>query len=153
MTKGQTEIMGLAIIVVLISMGIIFTLVFVFGGEEDTTKDIYQRSQLSSNLLNSMTSTSTACKGATMKELIQDCVTKRRLKCDNKNSCSYMEDAVEIIFVNTLDKWKYSYIFTMKHGDRQLIKRTSGQCDEYESSFHYIPTSAGNVELKLSICK
>lgn len=153
--KGQTEVMGLVIIVILVTIGIIFTLTQVFKSDEIEIKESFQKSQLSANLLNSISSTHTTC-DYTMKSLMQDCVTKLRIKCiinqTELDSCQYINYAFNKILNSTLDKWDYDYIFLVTHGDKRLYEKTF-QCDEYETSFHYIPTTAGNIELRLSICR
>jgi hypothetical protein len=97
--KSQAEIMGIAIVMVLIMIGILFVIQFIVVPEGDNIKKTYSQKELSSNFLNAILKTTTSCNNMRMTELIQDCaenygnpfqencIDSTRIICSNPNGC------------------------------------------------------------------
>ena len=96
--------MGLAIIVILISLGIFFVIQFVVLKEPSSIKKTYTQTQSAANLLNSMLKTTTKdCLGTSISQLLQDCIVhfnidQSQIICENNNrSCEYINNTIKYI--------------------------------------------------------
>jgi len=70
--KAQMEIMGLAIVVVLLVLGMLFAVRFVLFKEPKSYRQDYTTTQLAANMLNTLLKTTTNCNGLSIKELLQE---------------------------------------------------------------------------------
>jgi hypothetical protein len=114
--KGQFEIMGLAIIVVIIAFAILLSLRFIKPSETADLKKDVTDSTLASNMLNVILKTTLKCKDIDLKSLLQDCAEGVRNKeyCapgDNEPCGKVMAIINESILRKTLDVWKKEYTF------------------------------------------
>ena len=103
--KAQIEIAGLIIVIILVTIGIIFTIKFI--NEEkpvDYKKEITQAG-IASNMLNTFLRTTSICKELSMTELLQDCSQSKTIACNEQDSCAYAEQEAKKIFGRTLEKW------------------------------------------------
>jgi hypothetical protein len=72
--KSQTEIMGLAIIIILIIVGATFVIRFIISKEPADYKKDFTHAELAINMINTfLETTSESCKKLSMTELLQDC--------------------------------------------------------------------------------
>ncbi len=118
--KGQLEVFGLVIIVILIMLGLVFVIRFIILPEQAPIRENYLRTQLAANMINSLLSTTTEdCWKVEMKDLIIDCYDKGGTEdvmiCENGvNSCQYLNDTLEKrIFNSTLNIWQKKYDFVI----------------------------------------
>jgi hypothetical protein len=92
--KSQFEILGLAIVIILITLGILFVIRFVVLKEPSKLRYDYTRTEMASNMLNTLLRTDTDCKRKSMTELFQDCASYNRIECEYDgipmNSCEYL---------------------------------------------------------------
>ena len=160
-TKSQSEIIGLALIVILVVFGFILAARFMLTDRPDDSKTNFVNKELASNTLNVILRTNTLCKGATVTDLYQDCVTSQRIKCGENNnvpSCDFVNDVVDKILSNTLSQWNRQYLFNVYLGDsldENNLIFSKGSCPEnadIESSIQLIPTEKGNIVARLYIC-
>ena len=153
--KSQMEILGLAIIVVIVLMATLFVVRFVVLRSPIDYRKGFVSSELASNMLNTLLKTSAQdCKQLTMSELIQDCAQETGLECDNgQDSCKFVSSTANWIFGTTLDKWNYKYEFlAYRENDKPFIK-LGNQCQsEKRSKLYPIPIRAATVYVKLDIC-
>ena len=108
------EIMGLAIVIILIIMGLLFVIRFVMVRKPAEFKSEFTQTQLTSNTINTfLGTTSRDCNGLKMTELLLDCAQSQTIVCENnKVSCEYVKNAAIEIFGSTLDSWNKNYHFT-----------------------------------------
>ncbi len=112
MKKGQMEIMGLAIVMILISMGILFVLKFSIQSRQVDLKTEYTESQLSANLLNSLLQMTTDCNNKQVKTLFSECSVSNQIDCGSGlNSCEYLNDTIGEILNKTLIRWNKRFYF------------------------------------------
>tara|TARA_B100000315_G_C14425095_1_gene517425 strand:- start:7 stop:633 length:627 start_codon:yes stop_codon:yes gene_type:complete len=72
--RAQTEIMGLAIVIILIVIGMTFVIRFIIAEEPVDYKKDFTHSELATNMLNTfLETTSKGCKQLSMTELLQNC--------------------------------------------------------------------------------
>ena len=155
--KGQVEIIGLTIVIILITLGMLFVIKFVVLKEPDNIRTSYTRTQMASNMLNAMLRTNTGCRGKTVTELLQSCATMTEIDCGGIGSCQYVNDTIEALFADTFDVWKIEYQFTVRVGDGDYLTNiisSSGACQgEKESKPFFIPVGVTTtINLKLDLC-
>ena len=152
--KGQQDVMGLAIVIVLIIIGILVIAKLNSFGTASYKKD-YERSEIASSMLNTLLSTtSRGCNGISMMQILQDCAgnpNNPRL-CNAENSCAYFEQQAKEIFENTLDSWKINYKFSVFYNEEIPIIELGKQCINKKSELFPVPTEAENLFIKLDIC-
>ncbi len=71
--RSQMEIMGIAIVVVILSIVILFVIRWSILKEPVQYKKEFAQSEIATNLVNTMLSTTTECNEVTFSELFQDC--------------------------------------------------------------------------------
>jgi len=159
--KGQMEIMGLAIVVLLVSMSLIFAVFAVFFKEPKDFKGSFTQAQMASNMLNTFLKTKSAdCSDLTMTELLQNCAQNPSgpsITCENgMNSCEYAEDTASTIFSKTLDEWKVNYEFRAYIASAgpvdDLVKLGEACKGSKKSKLFPIPSAAGTVMVKMDVC-
>jgi hypothetical protein len=176
--RSQMEIMGLAIIVIIIIFGVLLSLIF-FKPQDSSLKTDITDSTLASNTLNVILKTTLDCKDIELKNLLQDCAEDVRNKeyCNStdKLPCAKVEKIInESILKNTLVVWKKQYTFratvleTPPNPSTQLMQITNtavvnGKAACYLGSKKYttvisesypIPLKDGKtMEITLDICR
>lgn len=155
--RSQMEILGLAIVVVLILVATVFVVRFLaFKKPAEYRKDFIS-SELAYNIVNTfLKTTASECSQLTMTELLRDCAQARGIKCPNngKSSCEYAESTARQIFEQTFKKWNMDYEFLVYAiEDQPLIKLGTTCRGERKSSTPWpTPIGSGNVYTKLDIC-
>lgn len=165
MKKGQMEIMGLVVIVLLITVGMFFVIKFVVFGEEEQTLKGYAQTQSAANFLSTLRKTTTTCDNLDIEQLIQTCITNSQKVCEGKLVCNYVEQEVGYLLDNTIVAWgNRPYYFKAyitvgqelifygkkdpETGEMVCTEDTPGDLKQ-----EFIPTTIGNiVTLELKIC-
>jgi len=154
--KSQAEIIGLAIIVILITMGLLFFVKFGISNKKDDTKGSFVNSELASNMVTVLLKTTTDCKKSSVSDLFQDYATFNNINCDGMNSDEKLNETMDIIFGETLEKWEKSYKFRAYSSSGQIRGRSYGnKCNGYsnrKSTTYPIPTDWGTLFITLDIC-
>lgn len=156
--KSQMEIMGLAIVVILISLSLIFVVRFVVLKKPTDFKKAFTQTELASNTLNTfLKTTSKDCSGLSMTELLQDCAQGSSITCGgNMKSCIYVNQTAKEIFTNTLDSWNVEYYFSVYQDEsnpRFTLPEPGKPCaGAKKSKLFAIPTAGATLFVKLDIC-
>ncbi len=167
--KSQMEIMGLLIIIILFSLGLLFAVRFMSTRERSSVHESFATTELAANMLNAMLKTTVYdCKGADMTDLFRDCAAYPSIDCDDdgnvysqfnmSDSCYKLERDIIYIFNQTLDSWKKNYLFKAYIIESEPLSWTplsSGGCTETdvgEMKEFTIPTDAGDLTVMLHIC-
>ena len=150
------EILGLAIVVVLILVAATFVVRFLLLKQPADYRKGFVSKQLSSNTISALLKTTTECSNLDMTELLRDCAQSRSITCDNgKDSCGFAEGTAKYIFSKTLDTWGRSYEFKAYTNDpTQPILKLGNPCKgDIEPSLFLVPIlNSGNIYVKLDIC-
>ncbi len=153
--KSQAEIVGLVIIVLLITMGLLFIVRFNLLNKPSTIETTFVHSKLASNTLNVLLKTTTDCEGSDVTELFQDCASLvSRIDCDGINSCDKVNEVVGDILSESLEKWNKKYEFKAYIPGNEPIS-SYGSCDRNinkESSTYYILAEGRTLHVMLDIC-
>ena len=176
--KAQAEMIGLVIIVVLISLGMLFMAQFAISDKPE--KKVFTRKGLAYSSVSSIMNTEVLCYQISGdpevlsigKELIDDCTsyfgdTYSDFMCateqggDKKHSCAFMQEMVNHLLNETLGTWNkdYQYRSTITFGDQvnTLVEVDVGNCaraKERDSSglFPIYVKDKGLVETTLYLC-
>lgn len=161
--KAQLEVLGLAIVVLLISLSLLFVLQFVVR-EPEQPRQTFTRDQLASTMVNALLETTTHCAQLTMTELLQDCAQLLSdVDCgdgftrvgNRAESCVVAEQVTQQIFVQTLDAWDKKYEYNVKYGNDGLITVKREGCRlEYDTGSALLPLVPGgpSIVVRLAIC-
>ncbi|MBL7055545.1 hypothetical protein ISS07_01390 [Candidatus Woesearchaeota archaeon] len=155
MKKAQTEIMGIAIVVILLVVGMTFVIKFMLDRDPIDYKKSFTQAEIASNTLNTFLKTgSRDCNGLTMTELLQDCAQSRGIFCQTgKISCDYVKGTAEEIFGKTLEVTSIDYEFSVFMQEDSSIFTLGEACPGSKKSKTFpLPTSAGTLFVKLDIC-
>ena len=153
--KAQTEIIGLAIVVILLVIGMTFVIRFTLSKDPVNLKSEFYSSELASNWPNTFLNTkSENCNELSMTELLQDCGHGQSITCDGQISCDYVEATAIEIFGDTLDVWKVDYEFKVFRTENDPLITVGNPCPGSKKSKTFpIPTSSGPLSVKLDVCQ
>tara|TARA_Y100000310_G_C20546348_1_gene745776 strand:- start:118 stop:594 length:477 start_codon:yes stop_codon:yes gene_type:complete len=153
--KAQTEIIGLAIVVLLLIIGMTFVIRFMMAKEPIDYKKQFTQAEIASNMINTfLKSTSKDCNGLSMTELLQDCGQSMGIFCENgEGSCTYVNRTAAFIFEQTLEEWKIDYEFKVFQQEENPKFTLGTPCPASKKSKTFpIPTSSGTIFVKLDVC-
>ncbi len=153
--KGQMEIMGLAIIIILVMLSLLFTVTWLLKAPATKPVQKAKESVLAANFLSTMLGTTTECNKRTVAELLRDCaLTQGATKCEALTSCEYAHNAIENIFNSTFKVWKKDYYFHMTGSLSVEGIKFGKECKgEKEGKISPLPVSPGfEIKLYLDIC-
>ena len=138
MKKGQTEIVGLVVIVILIVFIAIFSLSFMLKPKQQDD-DILK---LKANNLRASLLKTNLCGGVTIKDEIENCIGGYP-ECGD---CSGLNSKIDIIIKNSLESEKYSFVVLNDEEDFIRI----GNCIENITAVSQV---IGNGEVRLTLCR
>ncbi len=153
--RAQMEILGLAIVVVLVIMATLFVVKFVSMKSPVNYRKGFVSSEIASNIINTFLKTaSEGCSQLTMTELLQDCAQGQAIRCDDgEYSCSFVNSTAIQIFGDTLDKWSMKYEFlAYKSINSPLIMLGNACLKEKISKEFPIPISSDKMYVKMDVC-
>jgi len=173
--KAQTEMLGMAIVILLISIGILILVGNVIKTSSGpSTKQLYSEKQLATNILGSMLSTTTNCNNERISTLMMDCGREWPVSCPEQivgdtiisgsdDVCLYLNNTISFMLNETLKHWgkKYSFLAYTDRTDPKInITYRVEECIRglYEGEqilqkeFYYLPLSAGSMTVELAIC-
>ncbi len=162
--KAQMEIFGLMIVVILLIIGVLFAVKFVVLKKPPEIKESFTQTQLASNLgLALMESTTEACRGTALKDLMTDCAEWPELggtiSCDDGTmACEYLNKSVERILNNTVDVWRVKYELKASTGksrsdeilyfnNRDCTSNVPGKAESF-----FLPINGGILTMQIFIC-
>jgi len=121
--RGQMEMLGLAIIVVIILFGLMLALRFFYFRQETNPAQAALDVQLGANLLDTMLEMTTGCKNVPLITLLQECARGSGLACQNVpdlsgkivvkggTACDHATSTIQYVLNQTLDTWGRKYEF------------------------------------------
>jgi len=168
--KGQMEIMGLAIIVILVVLSFVLFIGFIKPTEYIAREFIDTR--LPASVLDVMLSTTTNCQSQDVSVLMRDIASKTGaidckftreilIRCNpNKYAAEELSKVIPIILYETLNRSfiEYEFLVETKIGNKRcsmfnISFETCRGKDEVNAQFLTLPTSSGSVvEILLRTC-
>lgn len=169
MKRGQMELMGLAMVIVLISIGVLFVVKFNVLKEPADTKKDYSYSEIASNTLSAMllSTSGDGCKNINIRDLLIDCtdnpydennvndIEGGSIECnDGTESCFYAEYVINEILEKTLDEWGFNYNLDVSTALDNTLNMSRGDCSgERKSSLFFFETAGqGTMFIRLDVC-
>jgi len=144
MKKGQVEIMGLLVVVVLIIIGGVFYLKYCSTQKPDTQIEVNIRQIQTINAVKALMNLRVCDRE--MKEAILLCADDMQL-CE-QDACEYLDEFVKGVYDRVLED---EYLFVIKERESELLK--IGGCDYGVSSGPYLIQEEGRYfEVNLKIC-
>ncbi len=177
-TKAQMEMVGLVVIIVLLSLGMLFMAQFAL--KDDPTKKIFTRKGLAYSSLSAIMKTTiedSSCAAqlrATVHpqveaQLLEDCALYRDTApegnslydCNNQHSCVFLQQKIAEFLNDTLwyKTYQYESVLLARQGSEPLIlvdiKKGRGcpATKERDASDAVINTEAGLLQSSLYICE
>lgn len=164
MKKSQMEMFGLAIIVILVFIGMMFLLMFYMRTPDTySIKEKYNDQTMAQNLLDAVFSLNTTC-SYDLQGMVKDCYVNygnpsMLYKCNNIDSCTYTSR----VFNNTLNKtlvaWSKPFKMTVFGEEKGVIyEKEHLNCIESVRGSRYIslfdtPLRQGEIEARLDVCR
>ncbi len=155
MKKAQIEIIGLAILIILIVLGTTFVIRVMMTREPVEHKKEFTQTETASNMLNAFLETTSNCNELSMTELLRDCGQDNNSICfgNTVSSCNYAKEAAREIFGKTLEEWNIAYEFNVFYEKENPLFVLGKSCSgDKKSKLFPIPTSLGALSVKLDIC-
>lgn len=156
MKRSQMEIMGLAVIIILLALGLLFVVRFMILKEPSQIKNSFTQTEMAANLVNSVLKTSSGCLGMSISEVLKDCAVSQTPEvCENgDNTCVFANSSLTVIFNETLIKFgNRSFNFVSHLGEDIVLQQGNGDCSGVKEARHaYIPTDRGILTVRLEIC-
>ncbi len=162
--RGQMEIMGLAIVVILITLGVLFALT-TLQQDEGGGEQAFEQKGIAGGFLNSFLGTTTPCERLTIQDLIRDCAQRGGFVCGAEydpfapfgkqrelDSCSYANQTAAYLFNQTLDARKIKYLLSAKGPNMERIGIGNPCRGEQVLASQPIPTRVGTVTIELRVC-
>jgi hypothetical protein len=170
MKKAQMEIFGLAIIVILVFIGMMFLLMFYMKTPDTySAKEKDNDQTMAQNLVDTIFSLNTTC-GRDMDELLVDCYVNKDApnliyKCEGMDSCEYTFKVLNNTLNRTLILWNKAFKMSILGEARgSIYDREYMQCIQSVRGSRYIPLystalqpdspdESGVIEVRLDICR
>jgi len=154
--KAQMEIMGLAVVVVLLVLGMLFAVRFVLFKETPTYRKEYTETQLAANMLNTLLNTNvdSNCSHIAIGELLQDASKiNPDITCTNNDKSDvFVADALNIMLSRMNSTLKKDYYFKASTATKDIVEL--GSLDDYrvrERKTHFLQTDSGVMKIILDI--
>ena len=158
--KAQTEILGLSIVLIFLSIGMLFVVKSIISDKPSQERETYLRSELASNILGSIIDVHTDCRNQDISDLLQDCAEfapTGSISCStDQDSCTYADSEIRTILARFMGKLggNRSYKFMALTPDMlAVVNIEQGNCTIWESATQPLPTLIGTLELKFNMCK
>lgn len=166
--KAQMEIIGLVVIVILISLGMLFLVQFALKEKPDG--ESFTRKGLAFSTMSTLMKTTVECqserKNLSMRELLAECAENRpgagfpfTRTCNRADSCVAFEERSQNLLQQTLGSWGKQYEFTARRSqgiqEETVLSFQENACAGRErdtsGSFAH-PTDAGTIRSILYVC-
>ncbi len=150
MKKAQTEIIGLVLIVLIISVGMIFYLKLRNTEEEPNMRQDFTDTKLASNTLSVLLRTTHPYLEVEIRNLWQACIENRRVAAED--ACSNAYETSKDILTMTLDEFDRDFFFNVTGGDTS--REYGSPCPfEKQTETFFLPSDEGPIEITLEICR
>lgn len=153
------EIMGLVVIVILLTLGMFFITSLRSQEPKSEIKKNFEQDQLAANFIVSFLKTNSDCKKYSIENMIQDCAVEKKLRCNNLDSCDYVNITSEIFLNKTMHHWQKRYMLEISGmkdpNDNIFFSKECAKTDERDSAFQPISLYPypGTVMVQMDICE
>ena len=157
------EIMGLAVIVILLAVGMFFVTKFSLGTQQPIQAASSQMKQTATGFVNTLLSTDAGCGGtATFSKLLEEMAAPEYTILECAKDPGAFETNVTQILNKTLNIWGYKYKLTVyyppnapsppNNGVIEINNECAEDMDEEAAPPFAIPTDYGDIRVIMKIC-
>ena len=147
------EIMGLAIIIILVALAVLFAVSIMISREPSGIKKVFYHKKMADNTVYTLLATTTECRFLSIEQLLADCAEGGVIECAEGDSCAYAGRLIDDLLKETLGDWNINYHMAVdmpnmpdiEFGEKCLGERSS-------SELYPIPSRAGQLTARLEIC-
>lgn len=164
--KAQMEMIGLAVVVILVALGMFLLVRFAITEKPSEVKKTFTSKELATNMIKTMLDSDSDCdnRNLIMNELVRAYAEQETFTCHGKDIKTYIEESAGYIFNNTLEKWKVDYSFEIDVPNGEgicLAKIRNSRCGACPctqkcltkvADIFPLPSAYGNIAVKLDIC-
>lgn len=162
--KAQQEMIGLAIIVTLLAVGLLMFVKFTVLSPQTTTYATVQSSELANNFLSALLNSNAGCSGSSL-STFEDLINKveigeQNFYCNNQAPTEYLNESIRTILNKTLYDWNYKYMLLIPFNNTGTASSTpmvfNNSCDTLNKKVGYQPiiTDEGKtMVINLTICQ
>lgn len=167
MKKGQLEMIGIALVVVLLVIGATLFLTLSLKPPSRMHEQFAQK-ELAQNIVDTLVKTATTCRGLDFATVIEDCAKNGvdlGLTCENgQKTCGYAQEKIGYVLDEILGKRRYEYRLTVVRDTESPVfgeVRTSrcskqdiesGKVTVEKPGIQPIPLYPGTATVRLQIC-
>lgn len=122
--KSQQELLGFAVVVMLIAVGLLFVIGFYVLSPQVDSRTTYLHKQVATNMNDALLETTTTCRSQTVRELLLACVNDNEPICPPSDTllgpeqvyaCDYLSEFITHRLNETLDVWGYDYEYSIRY--------------------------------------
>lgn len=163
--KAQMEMMGLAIIVILLALGMFLLVKFMVIDKPPSVKQTFTSKELATNMISTMLKTDADCgvRNLDMTELIIAYSEHDTFTCKGMELREYLQESLDDIFNQTLITWGRQYRFEIKVPQESdditdicMPENSAGDCFScpggLEKKIFPLPSNYGTVIITMDIC-
>lgn len=153
--RAQMEILGLAIVVVLVILGMLFVIKFMSLQEPGNLRQPVVQSQTAASYITAYLKTNVPdCRGLTVTDLLQDCAVGGGITCeDGSDSCRKAEEVAEEVFSRTFEVWRQPYYFVAFMDEGSPLVELGEQCPGERRTRQFpLPTGVDTMFVRLDLC-
>jgi hypothetical protein len=159
--KAQVEIIGIAIVLVVIIIGALFLFGLNTQSQKSQPVSISEETRinkLGSNFLNAMLKTTTDCEEHSVEELFKDCFAEKLIQCGNMDSCDKLKTIIKANFLKIFDDIEEYYSLSVSLNDEEqrdftLTSPKKLKCKKTYTYSNIIYTfNLDEIKLKLILC-
>jgi hypothetical protein len=160
MKRSQSEIIGLMVVMILLSLIMLFALRYCPGPPPPDSTD----KELASGMIGAMLNTKSGCtKDTYIKDLLIDCakdpvqVGTSELVCtDGRHSCAFAEESIQTILDRTLKVWQHEYkleVWSPQDVEIMSFKNTlDGGVGNTMTARQPLPVATGQGSMEIILC-
>jgi len=159
MSKAQMELMGMAIVLMLVALAAFFAIRMVITEKPSTAASDYNSIQLATNFLNALLETYVPDCQSSVKELMIGCVNGDSISCtgtlSTKDTCGAANKVVSDISANSLTAWGKTYELKYEGAGPVTLTGINTGCSassNRKARLFFLPTSKGTLSVRLDIC-
>jgi hypothetical protein len=155
MKKAQTEILGLALVIVLISLGLLFVVQFLVNKQPEENRADYLDSQLAHHFLSAaLVTQSDGCRGKLLRDVAIACADGDYLRCDaDESACIYLNATLALLLDRSLVAWNRDFELWVNVSDDDLYHNLNGTCKSWRRATFPLQTQTqGTLIFDLKIC-
>jgi hypothetical protein len=151
--RAQMEILGLAIVIVLLTLVGLIAVKFFINKEPSAERKTFIESELASSFLKTIMTTSTGCKKTNFAELLSDCALLRSINCPGGDSCAYASEKITKLLNNSLGAQGKYYNFSVNTNPPRAITNYPREFSPktVKSKPFLLPLNPGTLVVRLDI--